>query len=435
MKNSWQKYLPQNHAHRGTIIKAIDHLEGFINETNLWPNSKKVYIGVSGGVDSVFLLTMLRMLWLKNNIKSELIAIHLNHGTRPENSDEEKLVANLCQKLDLELIIERKKFSLDLKNFEKKARDFRYEVFKRLSEDKHTVYLAHHIDDSLEWSYLQQNRSSNLRSTLGIPLVNGIYKRPLHCFSKAQITYLADLMALDFSIDSSNENLKFERNFLRAKVMPLLDDRYQNRISHYVHNANELAKVLGVSAFKNLKVKAEVKVDRFGGVCLFQLEGKGDFSGLERTIEKTIHRYYPGKRGMLRKGIKQIIEAQSAGKSGPYCLAGGVEVYFYRGMLHFTDRKTRKAYRKWDKQFSKGSKFKRGKAKISAKGVAPFWVTTRKEKGKAPLETIKKSHSLFPNLTEFMAKEKLFLRPYSQLLIKQNNNGSKDWEKDFCSIL
>jgi tRNA(Ile)-lysidine synthase len=108
------------------------------------------------------------------------------------------------------------------------------------------IVLAHHIDDSFEWTLLQSLRSSNIEGLVGIPLLNGKVIRPFMCVTKAQIGKFVQAFDLPFIEDPTNESLKYERNYIRNEVIPAFSDRYKQYLKHYVYRHNEISRRLGM---------------------------------------------------------------------------------------------------------------------------------------------------------------------------------------------
>ena len=432
--NNWKSFLPKKYAARGRVLKLLDHLDQFMTSTQLYPNTNKSYIAVSSGVDSVFLAYCLNMLFTKKKINSELHLIHFNHGTRKECEQEELFTLNLSKKLGLKFTSINLNLNLSDKNFEQIARKLRYKELDNISAKIHSVYLGHHIDDSYEWSLMQKSRSGNLKSSLGIPLRNKTYKRPLHCLTKAQIISFVKDLNLDYLEDSSNKNIKFERNYMRNSIINSLEVRYPKFLKHYVSQANELANLLDISAF-NSSEKPNCYIDKFGGVNLLQLKGAGDFFGQGLFIKSIIHKYFPNARGSLQNTIDQIILAQSSGKNGPHNITNDIQVYYYHGIIQILDKSSRLKYQSWDNSLDLNLDKYSSNVDNFLEGPGPFWTISKKTKAKHPISTLSRPHPLFPNLFEQVKSNGFFIRPYSQLLIKAQKKELTQWKDDYFSLV
>ena len=100
---------------------------------------------------------------------------------------------------------------------------------------------------------IQSFRQSSLNSTLGIPVFNRGLVRPFMCVSKKQIIQYAKSLELSLATDTSNGNLRFERNFFRSKLSNTILNRYPQYLRHYVARQNELALKLSMHRSQSLE--------------------------------------------------------------------------------------------------------------------------------------------------------------------------------------
>lgn len=305
--------------------RFMAHFEGFLREYSLIKPQDKLLVAVSGGLDSMALLHVLSSLQ-NYGYSLEVRAIHVNHGTRIENKYESELVHNYCKILGVQFI-ETKLSGLNPdSNFEHSAREKRYSALyeKLLPEEK--LVLAHHIDDSFEWSVLQMFRSSNLKSALGIPLRREELIRPFMCVSKAQIRKYLEAYDLPFLEDPTNEMQRFERNYIRAQISESFAPRYKNYLLHYVNRQNEQARALGLHLLKS-------QIDGFNiryfnhEVHIYSLKSEIDISGLENCLLKGVSFLSPVGRSSLSREINKVVSALLNGKKGPMRLGRNVYVY------------------------------------------------------------------------------------------------------------
>jgi tRNA(Ile)-lysidine synthase TilS/MesJ len=342
-------------------------------------------------------------------------------------------VVALAKTLNLKVSLFKLKMNLNDQNFEKKARDERYKIFHSLAQNKNSVYLGHHIDDSYEWSFMQKHRSSNYKSSLGIPLKNGVFRRPLHCLTKKQILNFAHDLGLNFMHDSSGADSRFDRNFLRNHIIPKLEKRYPHYLKHYVDQANDLARSLKLSSFES-SPRPQILIDHCGGLNFLQLENEGHFLGQELFLENTVKHYFKGERKKLRNSLSQVIELQAKGKNGPHKIGNDIDVFCYRGIIQLVDRKARSRYQQWDQSINLDKEFQKLSSNTAFQGPGPYWVLSKSSDNHI-MPSLKKDHPLFPNLFRQLKQKKLFLRPYSQLLIKAKKKGLDNWERDFISLM
>ena len=163
----------------------ITFIKNFMLRHNLFPSSKKAYVAVSGGMDSMAFLFIIAIIAdLVKGSLSKIEVLHFDHGTREGNEAERNLVRQVCDALGVDChVLKAEKALKGSSNFEHKAREERFFAFDSFLEKGDLIYTAHHLDDSFEWSLLQQMRSSEAVPALGMPLVAGSrVKTPSLCY-------------------------------------------------------------------------------------------------------------------------------------------------------------------------------------------------------------------------------------------------------------
>lgn len=194
----------------------------YCRENALFFPGEKVICALSGGADSVMLLTCLADSAEQLGITLE--AAHFNHQLRGGESDEdEAFVKELCDKLAIPLHIGRE----DVASYclhhgvgtEEGARQCRYRFLYHLGGK---IATAHNADDNLETVLMHLIRGSGLRGLCGISPKRDSLVRPLLWATGEEIRNYLDSGRIPYRIDSSNENLSYTRNRLRQQVLPLL---------------------------------------------------------------------------------------------------------------------------------------------------------------------------------------------------------------------
>lgn len=195
-----------------------------------------VLLGLSGGADSRLLLHLLAKICQKTG--AELHVAHLHHGIRGEEADRDEAFCRALAdsygaiyhtlRVDVPAIAKQSGTSVEMA-----ARDARYAFFADLMRQHHIPLLltAHHADDNLETVLLHLTRGCGLSGLGGIAPIrpfervpNSAIVRPLlHC-SKADILDACDALSLDFVTDSTNDDVAYDRNFMRSRVLPALKE-------------------------------------------------------------------------------------------------------------------------------------------------------------------------------------------------------------------
>ncbi len=188
---------------------------------------KKFLIAFSGGIDSTTLLYSL----IKNkNIKKKYIrAIYINHNLSKNSNKWKKNCINNCKKWKIKLII-KNIFIKKKNNIENKCRKKRYKILLKNLKNKEILITAHHKNDQCETILLSLKRGSGLNGLSGIKKKQIIKKkiilRPFLDINKKTIINYAKNNNLIWINDESNQNIKFDRNFIRIKILPKIIKRW-----------------------------------------------------------------------------------------------------------------------------------------------------------------------------------------------------------------
>ncbi|GHT61595.1 tRNA(Ile)-lysidine synthase [Bacteroidia bacterium] len=225
----------------------LQTVKRYIEKNNLLNPGDKMVVGLSGGGDSVVLLSILHSLGYK------CLAAHCNFHLRAEESGrDEKFAADFAASLPVPFF----KQDFDTRaaakaggiSIEMAARDLRYEWFEELRKNGNAtaIAVAHHQDDSIETLLLNLIRGTGIKGLTGIKPRSGLVVRPLLCVSKVEILQYAQTENLPFVTDSSNNLPEFTRNKIRLQVIPLLktlNPSINEALSQTMHNLNEAAKI------------------------------------------------------------------------------------------------------------------------------------------------------------------------------------------------
>ncbi|MBR3844496.1 MAG: tRNA lysidine(34) synthetase TilS [Clostridia bacterium] len=204
-----------------TLLQVV---KDTIKEQTMLSWGDRVLVALSGGADSVALLKALSLLQEEMNLT--LTAAHVNHGIRGEEANEdERLAKELCEDLHIPFLVYR----VDLpaicqetgEGVEECGRRVRYEFFRSV-ENIDKIATAHTRNDNAETLLLHLVRGAGLQGLRGILPIRGNIVRPLIDCTREQVETFCKEHSLDFAKDSTNEDIRYRRNFIRHKISPLL---------------------------------------------------------------------------------------------------------------------------------------------------------------------------------------------------------------------
>jgi tRNA(Ile)-lysidine synthase len=182
---------------------------------------KRIALALSGGMDSVVLLHLLKD-------RAGVSAVHVHHGLSPNAEAWAKFCRRLCKAWKVPFSLRRVSVKKSGKGLEAAARQARYAAFAK--ESAEVLALAHHLDDQAETVLMNLLRGAGVRGASGMaPLVRfegKLLARPLLDVPKEAIEQYARLHALEWIEDESNADEALTRNFVRRRLAPLIETRF-----------------------------------------------------------------------------------------------------------------------------------------------------------------------------------------------------------------
>lgn len=206
----------------------MQRLRALCAEYDMLPAGSTVLCAVSGGADSMCLLHLLHR--LAPELGFTLRGAHFNHNLRgDESARDEEFVRAWCRERDIPLTCGGGDVAAEAARtgcgIEETARAMRYAFLEDTARQAGAARIAtaHTADDNAETMLLHLVRGSGLQGLSGIPPRRGNVVRPLLTVTRAEVEEYCAAHGLPYVEDSTNRDETYTRNFLRRRVMPLLE--------------------------------------------------------------------------------------------------------------------------------------------------------------------------------------------------------------------
>lgn len=189
---------------------------------------QQVLVAVSGGPDSVALLSVLHA--LSPTWDLSLTVVHCHYGLRGQESDgDARFVTTLCRRLAIPCLVAplnmTHRESGSSSSLQERARESRYALFRKLAGElgAERVALGHSADDQAETVLLRMLRGAGLRGLAGMPHIRErFFVRPLLSISRQEILSYLKTAQLSYRTDSSNAKPIYLRNRVRHELLPVV---------------------------------------------------------------------------------------------------------------------------------------------------------------------------------------------------------------------
>ena len=194
------------------------------------PEVSGLVVALSGGADSAALLGAAAALG-KNFRGLPLRAVHIDHGLQAAAAEFRDSCARLCDRLSIPLTI----ISIDVDapagtSLEAAARDARYRALAAALAPMECLLTAHHREDQAETLLLQALRGAGVKGLAAMPMCrilgSGWHVRPLLDVPQSELLRFGEQLVNLKSTDPMNEDLRFDRSFLRRQIWPMLVGRW-----------------------------------------------------------------------------------------------------------------------------------------------------------------------------------------------------------------
>lgn len=255
-----------------------------------WKKSSRILLAVSGGVDSMVLLDLMKR--LPKELKPWFAVVHVNHQLREASVKEAVFLEQFCQQAEIPFFMTKWETSQHPKaSTEEAAREFRYAFFKTVFAEQQATHLltAHHGDDQIETILMRLVRGGSLESMAGIKAVrsfsSGLLVRPLLPYTKEQLYQYSNEQQLHYFEDETNQSSVYTRNRYRNQVIPLLKEENPQLVSHFSDFSTDLQDVLAVA---QIEVQRQLKrISKKAADGSLQLDRKG-YLEMDQSLQRLI---------------------------------------------------------------------------------------------------------------------------------------------------
>lgn len=233
--------------------KIIEYMKAYsmLDFESIESKASGVVLGVSGGADSVALLSF--FVSLRNSVAPKLLlkVVHVNHMIRGEEADsDQEFVEELCKRLNVHYKVYREDIPAMAKKLdmteEEAGRNYRYKAFIECALELEMEYkckcriaVAHNKDDLAETVLYNLIRGSSLLGLAGIKPVRDMIIRPLLDTSRAELEEYLKELGQDYVTDSTNLETEYTRNKIRHLVMPELKKMNSAAVQHIADVARD----------------------------------------------------------------------------------------------------------------------------------------------------------------------------------------------------
>jgi tRNA(Ile)-lysidine synthase len=312
----------------------LQNLERALEQMPLPERAPRISVAFSGGLDSTVLLTAMSRLSLAVPVR----ALHIDHGLHDESGDWSRhcreIAAALGVEFDCRVVTVPK---IRGRSLEATARELRYAELLDMMDAGELLLTAHHSDDQLETILLRLMRGSGAKGLRCISsfraMDKGYLGRPLLSVSHDEILRIGSSWKLCWLNDPSNPDQRFDRNYLRHAVIPLLKDRWPGasvtagRTAAHMREVQEILDSVGVTDAK--------RVGALGGIS------QSSLLELSRARLSNVLRYLVLDAGLAVPTSMQLRELLSAVQitrpdARTYVQWPGGEARLYAGQLYLS---------------------------------------------------------------------------------------------------
>ncbi|MFD1417354.1 tRNA lysidine(34) synthetase TilS [Companilactobacillus keshanensis] len=248
-------------------MRIENELIGAVKKVLQKYQAKRVLIAVSGGVDSMVLLTIVSKLFPNKDFG----VINVDHDLRPSSVDEVEFLRAFCQKHDFKFYTTKWENHPSDIGMEAAGRKFRYDFFAQIMkrDNYDTLLTAHHANDLAENILMKMIRSGNIFEVTSLKqrrnFTVGQLVRPLLQFSKADLKTYAKTRQIKYVQDETNFENVTMRNRLRNNIFPELEEENGQVLSHFNLFDQQLNALIDLAIDKFFQIEQQMDIHNLSG--------------------------------------------------------------------------------------------------------------------------------------------------------------------------
>ena len=197
----------------------------YVRERGLLRQGERPLLLLSGGPDSMALLALSGVWDCELELGLASAALHVDYGLRGADSDRDRrIVEEACSAKGITLHVVRAPGSLKSADFQRRARDFRYDAARRLAVGRGytAIVTAHNLDDQAETIVYRLAKYASPAGLVGMRPREGDLVRPLLCLRAPEVRDYCRARGIPFGEDVTNVEPVYARNLVRLEVLPAL---------------------------------------------------------------------------------------------------------------------------------------------------------------------------------------------------------------------
>lgn len=298
---------------------------------------RRLLVAFSGGLDSTVLLHQLTLLRDSVAPEIQIRAMHIHHGLSAQADRWVAHCQSVCRHWNVPLEVAYVQLPAGGQGIEGEARSARYHALTQTLFADEVLLTAQHQDDQCETLLLALKRGSGPAGLSAMPerlsFAHTKLLRPLLNLSRTDLELWAIEHQLSWIEDESNQDDKYDRNFLRLRVLPII----QRRWPHFARSVTRSAQLCGEQEQLLDELLAEQLADLMQGNGALLIEPLCEASDARRfaILRRWLgyHQAAMPSRAALQRLWQEV--ALSREDASPRLRLGRHEVRRFQGALYW----------------------------------------------------------------------------------------------------